>query len=221
MAQIKTVLAKYVFLDIISYSYKRTVEAQTDIIAVMNDIVRKTLKNLKIPDTKRILLPTGDGICIALLNINEPYDIHLEVALSILKGIYEHNNSEEDPMRQFNVRIGVNENTDNQVIDVNGNNNIAGAGINEAQRIMDQGEKAMIFVGRTVHSHLAQREKYQGKFRKYDAVIKHNLKLEVYQLIDSELLYLNSDQPKALEDFMDKIKSHKEKFQKRLLFKNN
>lgn len=184
---------KYIFLDIVKYTRNRTVEAQTEIITVLNRIIRESLEYFRIDKKNRILIPTGDGICIALLNINEPHDIHLEMALKILELISKENESQQDPMRRFQIRIGINENRDNLVTDVNGSKNVAGLGINEAQRIMDQADAGNILVGRTVYDRLRQREKYQKKFAGFEVTIKHKQKIDVYQFVDPSISYLNSE----------------------------
>lgn len=190
----QTVTGKYIFLDIVGYSYQRTVEAQTDIIDAMNNAVRKAIASLEIAKDRRVLIPTGDGVCVALLDVKDPFDIHLQLALKILELVDKYNQSQKDKMRQFQLRIGVNENIDNLITDINGNKNVAGAGITEAQRIMDQGSGGNILVGRTVFEQLRQRENYMTKFRKYPAVIKHNVKLDVYQFVDFSIKYLNSEE---------------------------
>ena len=38
-----TALVKYIYLDVVGFTYKRPVEAQTEIITVLNDIVRKAI----------------------------------------------------------------------------------------------------------------------------------------------------------------------------------
>ena len=117
-------------------------------------------------------------------------------------------------MRKFQVRIGINANTDNLIIDINGNKNIAGAGITEAQRIMDQGNGGNIFVGRSVYEHLRQREWYLGKFRKSSAIIKHKQRIETYQFIDPSIPYLNSEDPKE-SNLMKLIRTKKEKWKEK------
>lgn len=211
-----TVLGKYVFLDIVSYSHNRTVEAQSEIIDVFNKIVKDALHQCKITEKDRILIPTGDGVCIALLNINEPYDVHLELALKILELLHKYNLSEKDEMRQFKIRVGINENTDNLIVDINGNKNVAGAGITDAQRIMDQGESNTILVSPTVYNHLYQREKYSNKFKSYTVIVKHHKKMEVYQYLDPELEFLNSTEVKP-GTFFESIKSHTGKLKERIL----
>src|SRR5687768_3731812 len=134
MPDASTIPAKYIFLDVVDFTRSRSVEAQSDIVHSLNQIVKSSVDDNSIPDENRIFLPTGDGICVALLNIEclqniEPaYDSHLRIALGILKRLEEHNASIEDAQRKFNVRIGINENIDNVVIDINGNRNVAGDG---------------------------------------------------------------------------------------------
>lgn len=192
------VSGKYIFLDIVSYSIGRTIEAQTEIIGEMNRCVREVFQFFNINNANRILIPTGDGICIALLEIDYPFDIHIKMALEILRLIEEHNQSCADNTRKFKVRIGINENIDNLIIDVNGNKNIAGAGINEAQRIMNQGDENNIFISRAVYDRLKQRESYSHKFKTFNVVIKYGVTLDVYQYIDPSAIYLNSNEPKSL-----------------------
>mgnify|MGYP001565306588 CR=1 FL=1 len=111
----------------------------------------------------------------------------------------KYNQSEKDEMRRFRIRIGINENIDNLITDINGNKNVAGAGITEAQRIMDQGDGANIIVGRPVYNHLRQREKYLNKFKPFTVNIKHNQKLEIYQYVDPDIQYVNSEAPGHLK----------------------
>jgi len=179
----QSISAKYIFLDIVSYSYGRSVEAQTEIISKLNDLVRECIAQFNISDDALIYLPTGDGICIALLAIEAPYDIHVQVPLSLLKRLDAYNKTTTDEMRQFKIRIGVNANVDNVVTDINGKRNVAGAGINLAQRVMNTGDGNQILVGEPVYETLRYREKYMDAFETFDARAKHGIKLRVYQLV--------------------------------------
>src|SRR5271166_410993 len=77
------VRAKYVFLDVVNYSEERSAEAQADIIGLLNKIVSEATSRV-CGSSELLYLPTGDGICIAILDPAAPYDIHLLLALSIL-----------------------------------------------------------------------------------------------------------------------------------------
>jgi class 3 adenylate cyclase len=194
-----TVSAKYVFLDIVGYSRNRSVEAQTDIIAVLNELVHSVARANHCHPERILFIPTGDGICISLLNIDTPYDAHLAIALDLLAALQQYNSQTSDPQRQFQVRIGVNENVDNQVVDINGQRNVAGAGINVAQRVMGLAGANNIFLTHTVYDRLSQREKYMGHFVKHLATVKHGLSLTVFQYVDPEALGLNSTPPTELQ----------------------
>lgn len=199
MTEAKTIPAKYVFLDIVKFSDGRSVEAQTDIVHSLNDIVKRSLASNNVHESRRILLPTGDGICVALLNIEEPYDVHMLIALDILRNLEEHNRNIEDEMRRFRVRIGLNANTDNLVTDINGNLNIAGRGINMAQRIMGKADGNQILIGESVFDILQVRETYMKFFRDFPPVrIKHE-SIRMYQFIDKSRCGLDTNIPELLK----------------------
>jgi len=198
MPEALTVPAKYVYLDVVNFTHNRSVEAQVDIVSVLNAVVESSLVGHELGD-KLILLPTGDGICVALLNVETPYDIHVQVALDIVKRVQAHNDAAENEMRKFQVRIGINANTDNLVTDINGNRNIAGIGISTAQRVMSIADGNQILVGQTVFETLRQREKYMNSFKGFLGTVKHNLQIPVYQLVAQNQMGLNIDVPSALQ----------------------
>ena len=174
---------KYIYLDIEKYSQVRSVEAQVEIIKILNEIVKDAVQSFDQHDEDTIYLPTGDGICISLLNPNLPYDSHLQVSLKILEKIDEHNQNTLDEMRKFSIRIGINENVDNIVRDINGKMNVTGAGINIAQRIMGLADGNQILISQSVYETFKYREKYMKSFKHFLALVKHGVKLNVYQLI--------------------------------------
>ncbi|HWS71448.1 MAG TPA: adenylate/guanylate cyclase domain-containing protein [Thermoanaerobaculia bacterium] len=176
--------AKYVFLDVVKFTVNRSVEAQSDIVATLNSIVRDSLAHfdLTVEDERVICIPTGDGLCIAILGANTPYDAHVQLACEILERISAHS-AAADPSRRFDVRIGISENTDNVVTDINGRRNVAGAGINVAARVMDVADAAQIVVSQHVYETVAVRERYMNAFRPLSVSVKHGYRLNVYQLI--------------------------------------
>lgn len=191
----QTVEAKHVFLDIVGYTHKRSVEAQSDLIRTLNSIVKKTIEEKELNSDQYIFIPTGDGMCISIINVNHPYDIHIQIALSLLEKLYEHNKVEPDKMRQFQLRIGINDNIDNLIIDINENKNISGAGINIAARIESLSDSNQIIVGNSVYEKLVQRERYMELFVSYSVNVKHGLPLKVHQFVDSDLGFINNETP--------------------------
>ncbi len=197
MTSAHTSPVKYVFLDVVGFTRDRSVEAQSDIISSLNRVVSTAIDELAIPRDSIILIPTGDGVCIALLGLQDPFDCHLQLALEILKSIESHNSHSEDASRQFQVRIGVNENVDNVVDDINGNRNVAGSGVNTAQRIMAQADGGQILVGEFVYEPLRAREKYMRSFRQCPASGKHGRTFNVYQYVEDQVPGLNTEIPAA------------------------
>ena len=191
--EVKIALVKYIYLDIVGYSFDRTVEAQTEIINILNSIVLNAVKEQKIGKEKIIYIPTGDGMCICLLNVIDPYDIHLRIALSILEQLYRRNEKQQDNKRSFKIRIGINENHDNIITDINNRENVAGAGINFAQRIMTLAKGNQIYVGQSVYEKLVQRDLYFNSFVHENVIFKHGTNYSCYQYINENCIYLNSN----------------------------
>ncbi|MBI5624481.1 MAG: hypothetical protein HY924_11945 [Elusimicrobia bacterium] len=191
----RTAPIQYVFLDIVEYSKNRSVEAQTDIIRELNTLVSRSVRQAHRTSRGVTYLPTGDGICIAIMDSPRSFDVHLQIALSILNRIHRYNRAQRDPSRKFNVRIGINENTDNLISDINKRRNISGAGITIAQRVMGLADAGNILVGRSVYERLSQREKYLRSFRRFRTHIKHGLSIEAYQFINRHLNFLNCELP--------------------------
>jgi hypothetical protein len=111
----------------------------------------------------------------------------------------EYNDSTTDEKRRFEVRIGINANTDNLVTDINGEQNTAGAGINVAQRVMDMADGNQILVSQAVYETLRQRERYMSAFKQHRATLKHGERVNVYQLTMQERPGLSTDTPTAFQ----------------------
>jgi hypothetical protein len=136
---------------------------------------------------------------VTLLNVGDPYDIQMQIALGILKRIREHNLHASDEQLAFEVRIGINANRDNVVVDINGNRNVAGAGINEASRIMNKADGGQILVGNPVFETLKSHNEYVSSFRPYSATVKHGLLLQVHQFVGNGRPFLNVSVPNAFQ----------------------
>lgn len=194
---VKRCYAKYVYLDVVQFS-KRSAEAQSEIVQSLNEIVHDVLGHHEVnEDEDCILIPTGDGMCIALTSTDLSYDIHIQIALSVLGSVDLHNKATENETRQFQVRIGINQNTDILITDINGRKNIAGAGINVASRIMDKADGGQILVSQAVYHELQPSEVYMDRFRKFDALGKHNIRFQVHQYSDEKHHGLNRETPSA------------------------
>ncbi len=193
---VKRSYAKYVFLDVVNFS-KRSAEAQSEIVQHLVRLVRESLALHDIKaDEHCILIPTGDGMCIALLNQAIDYDKHIQLALTILGLLVKHNSEIEDESRRFDLRFGINQNTDILVTDINDRNNVAGAGINLAARIMSKADAGQILVSDSVFQELQPSEAYMGKFKEFTASAK-GVSFRVHQYVAESYQGLNTVVPSA------------------------
>src|SRR6266404_3150337 len=123
--EIQLEIAHVLFIDIVAYS-KMATDEQRAAIDKLNQIVQATDEYRKAESEKRLLkIATGDGM--ALIFYNSPED-PVECALEISRALKEH--------PELRLRMGVHSGPVSGVIDVNERANVAGAGINIAQRVM-------------------------------------------------------------------------------------
>jgi hypothetical protein len=81
------------------------------------------------------------------------------------------------------VRMGIHSGPVHRVEDVNERNNIAGAGINIAQRVMDCGDAGHILISKRVADDLAQSRRWQPYLHDLgDAEVKHGVVVSVVNL---------------------------------------
>src|SRR6187551_1747703 len=130
-------IAHLLSIDVVGYS-KLLVNEQIELLQELNQIVRST-ECFRAAETagKLTRVPTGDGM--ALLFFHSPEE-PVRCALEIGKTLKDH--------PHILVRMGVHSGPVNQITDVNDKTNIAGAGINVAQRVMDCGDAGHILLSK-------------------------------------------------------------------------
>src|SRR5438874_7958413 len=139
-------IAHVLFIDIVAYS-KMTTDDQRAAIDKLNQIVQSTDEFRKEESENRLLkLATGDGM--ALIFYHSPED-PVECALEISRAL-----KEQHP--ELRLRMGVHSGPVSGIVDVTGRANIAGAGINTAQRVMDCGDAGHILLSKRVAEDLEQ-----------------------------------------------------------------
>ena len=138
-------IAHLLLIDVVGYS-KLLVNEQIEFLEELNQIVRST-ECFRAAETtgKLIRVPTGDGM--ALLFLHSPEE-PVRCALEISRTLKDH--------PHIQVRMGVHSGPVNQVTDVNDRTNIAGAGINIAQRVMDCGDAGHILLSKHLADDLAE-----------------------------------------------------------------
>jgi class 3 adenylate cyclase len=190
---VETRHVRYIFADVVRFTENRTLEAQVEIVAALNDSFKKSIGSFE-----TIYLPTGDGMCAGILDVNVPADIHLQVATKVLESF--HTWCSAAPYnRHAELRIAINESVDAVVTDINGNRNLAGTGINSAQRLMSIANGNQIILGRAAYETLRSRDKYADAFRQVKAEIKHGHILSAYQFTGFSAPFLDTEMPWAVQ----------------------
>src|SRR5881394_2129369 len=146
-------IAHVLFIDIVGYS-KLPINRQSEILQQLNQIVRATeqFHRAEVAD-KLVRLPTGDGMALAFFT--SP-DAPVKCAIEISKAVGQTSAL----TRQ--LRIGINSGAVDAVSDVNDRSNVAGAGINMAQRIMDCGDAGHILLAKRVADDLEQYRQWRS-----------------------------------------------------------
>src|SRR5881275_1011115 len=180
-------IAHVLFADIVAYS-KMASDDQRAAIEKLNQIVQSTDEFRKEESENRLLkLATGDGM--ALIFYHSPED-PVECALEISRAIKEQHSN-------LRLRMGVHSGPVSGVVDVNGRANVAGAGINTAQRVMDCGDAGHILLSKRVAEDLEQFKHWRPHlYHLGECEVKHGDKVEIVNLFTAELG--NSDRPKRL-----------------------
>ena len=133
-------IAHVLFMDIVAYS-KMPVDEQRAAIEELNQVVQSTDEYREAETQNSLLkLATGDGM--ALIFHHSPED-PVECALEISRALKERHS-------RLRLRIGVHSGPVSGVVDVNGRANVAGGGINIAQRVMDCGDAGHILLSKRV-----------------------------------------------------------------------
>ena len=170
-------IAHVLLMDVVGYS-KMLVNEQIECLQELNQIVRGTDTFRKAEESgKLIRLPTGDGM--ALLFFRSPEE-PVQCALEICRELKKH--------PHIQVRMGVHSGPVSQVKDVNETPNIAGAGINVAQRVMDCGDAGHILLSKHVADDLTEYRHWQPFLRDLgECEVKHGLRLHVFNLCKDEI----------------------------------
>ena len=171
-SDVKFEIGHVLFIDIVGYS-KLHLDEQRRMVEMLNRVIRET-REFQIADTggKLVRLPTGDGMALVFYNAPEaPAECALEIARAL----------KEKP--ELLVRMGIHSGPVSSVLDVNERRNIAGAGINTAQRVMACGDAGHILLSKRAAEDLA----HSGNWQQYlhelgDCEVKHGAVISVVNL---------------------------------------
>src|SRR6059058_6047028 len=174
--EIQLEIAHVLFIDIVGYS-KLLINEQHELLQELNQIVRTT-ETFRVAEAagKLIRLPTGDGMALAFATTPEA---PVQCALEISKALKSR--------PELRVRMGIHSGPVSGITDVNDRSNIAGGGINMAQRVMDCGDAGHILLSKRVAEDLAQYRHWQPYLHDLgDCQVKHDVTVSVVNLYTNE-----------------------------------
>src|SRR5947208_1832686 len=177
-SDVKFEIGHVLFIDIIGYS-KLLINEQSEQIQTLKQIVRGT-EQFRVAEAegKLLRLPTGDGGALVFrTNVEAP----ALCALEITRELQKHPGSKEKP--QLRLRMGIHSGPVNEVVDLNEQANIAGAGINIAQRVMDCGDAGHILVSKRVADDLEHYSQWRSLLHELrECEVKHGLRIWLLHL---------------------------------------
>jgi len=159
------------FIDIVGYS-KLLNEEQKERVNQLSEIVLATTPVREATDEKLVRLPTGDGMALVFRHsAEEPARSALEIAQALQKH------------PELPVRMGIHSGPVSEVTDVSGRTNMAGAGINMAQRVMDCGDAGHILLSQHVADDLVHSRQWASRLRDLgECEVKHGVRLHLVNL---------------------------------------
>jgi TolB-like protein/class 3 adenylate cyclase/Tfp pilus assembly protein PilF len=176
-SEVKFAIGHVLFIDIVGYS-RLLINEQSEQLQTLRQIVRGTEQfHLAQAEGKLLRLPTGDGGALVFRNSSEAPVL---CALEISKALKNH--------PELRVRMGIHSGPVNEVTDLNEQSNIAGAGINIAQRVMDCGDAGHILLSKHVADDLEHYPQWRAQLHDLgECEIKHGVRLSVVNLYREEL----------------------------------
>jgi serine/threonine-protein kinase len=165
------------FMDLVGYS-KLLLDEQREQLQRLTEIVRDTeqVRAAEAAD-KLIRLPVGDGM--ALVFFSSP-EAPVRCAIEISERLKEY--------PQLKLRMGIHSGPVNEVRDVNDRANVAGAGINFAQRVMDCGDAGHILLSKRVAEDLAHSRQWRAYLHDLgECAVKHGVPVFIVNLYTDEI----------------------------------
>src|SRR5215468_10191797 len=176
-SDVKLEIGHVLFIDIVGYS-KLLITEQSDRLQKLKEIVWGTEQfRLAQAEGKLLRLPTGDGGALVFRNNPEaPVLCAMEIAKEL----------KNQP--ELRVRMGIHSGPVNEITDLNAQANIAGAGINVAQRVMDCGDAGHILLSTHVADDLEQYPQWRPLLHDLgEREVKHGVRVHAVNLYTDEL----------------------------------
>src|SRR5438094_3910893 len=175
--EIQLEIAHVLFTDIVGYS-KLPIHQQRGVVERLNEIVRGTDEFQAAETAGRLIkIPTGDGITLVFYHSPEA---PVECALEISRALKKH--------PEVQLRMGIHSGPVSGLIDSTGKANVAGAGINIAQRVMDCGDAGHILLSQHVAEDLEQYPRWRSHLHDLgECEVKHGVRVHAVNFYTDEV----------------------------------
>src|SRR5690349_16661098 len=165
-------IAHVLFIDIVGYS-KLSINDQNAAVEELTQIVRGAEQFQKAEAAGRLLkIATGDGMALVFYTSPEaPAQCAVEISRA----------GKDYPRLQ--LRMGIHSGPVSGVVDVNNRPNLAGAGLNMAQRVMDCGDAGHILLSKHVAEDLEEYEQWRPLLHDLGTCeVKHGVHVAIVNL---------------------------------------
>ena len=175
------------FMDIVGYS-KLPMDRQEAVLRTLQAVVSATSEFLQAQANQQMIrLPTGDGMALVFFGDAEAA---MRCALEVSRALKSH--------PEILLRMGLHSGPVYRVADINANQNVAGGGINIAQRVMDCGDAGHILASQSVADVLGQLSRWKEYLHDSgEAEVKHGVRIHLYNLYTDEVG--NAELPQKLQ----------------------
>src|SRR5437773_7717986 len=185
--QIQLQIAHVLFIDIVGYS-RLSINEQNTAVDELTQIVRATEQFQKAEASGRLIkIATGDGMALVFYTTPEA---PVRCAIEISRALKDH--------PRLRLRMGIHSGPVSGVVDVTGQANLAGAGLNLAHRVMGCGDAGHILLSKHVAEDLEEYEEWRPRLHDLGTCeVKHGVRVGIANLYDSEVG--NPKLPKKLQ----------------------
>jgi tetratricopeptide (TPR) repeat protein len=183
----KLEMAHVLFMDIVGYS-KLPMDHQEVVLRTLQTVVSATPEFLQGQVSKEMIkLPTGDGMALVFF---EDAEAAARCAIEVSRALKPHT--------EIPLRMGLHSGPVYRLEDINANQNVAGGGINIAQRVMDCGDAGHILASHSVAEVLGQLSSWKDYLHDLgEAEVKHGVRVHLYNLYTEDLG--NAELPRKLQ----------------------
>src|SRR5215470_15878000 len=185
--QIELEIAHVLFIDIVGYS-KLSINQQNAAVDELTQTVRATEQFQKADASELLIkIATGDGM--ALVFYTSP-EAPVRCAIELSRAVKDY--------PQLRLRMGIHSGPVSGVIDVTDRTNLAGAGLNVAQRVMECGDAGHILLSKHVAEDLEEYQEWRSRLHDLGMCeVKHGVRIGITNVYDSEVG--NPQLPKKLQ----------------------